>query len=164
MESRRTSAQVCFLVHKWDGIREKSQHFDFLRPLVEEISGIIGIDPWHMICDSFVSEEKCLEKESCRIQLASDVDVFLAHLGERYASLGIEREPVAYVKNNRGTYGLGIMTVTSGEQLLNLSNRKMKKLMYGKGSLETEDFLIQRCSDIDENTVGSTCRACCLPR
>ena len=123
--------------------RKKSQHFDFLRPLIEEISGIIGIDPWHLICDSFVSEEKCLEKEACRIQLASDVDVFLAKLAQRYAALGIDREPVAYVKNNRGTYGLGIMTVTSGQQLLNLSNRKMKKLMYGKGNSNTEDFLIQ---------------------
>ena len=123
--------------------RKKSQHFDLLRPLVEEVSEIIGIDPWHLICDSFVSEEKCLEKETCRIQLASDVDVFLAKLAEKYVTLGIEREPVAYVKNNRGTYGLGIMTVTSGEQLLNLSNRKMKKLMYGKGTSNTEDFLIQ---------------------
>lgn len=123
--------------------RKKSQHFDFLRPLIEEISEIIGIDPWHLMCDSFVSEEKCLEKEACRIQLASDVDVFLAELKQRYTSLGIDREPVAYVKNNRGTYGLGIMTVTSGQQLLNLSNRKMKKLMYGKGNSSTEDFLIQ---------------------
>ena len=123
--------------------RKKSQHFDFLRPLVEEVSEIIGIDPWHLICDSFVSEEKCLEIEACRIQLAIDVDVFLAKLEQRYASLGIDREPVAYVKNNRGTYGLGIMTVTSGQQLLNLSNRKMKKLMYGKGNSNTEDFLIQ---------------------
>ena len=41
--------------------RKKSQHFDFLRPLIEEISEIIGIDPWHLICESFVSEEKCLE-------------------------------------------------------------------------------------------------------
>ena len=71
------------------------------------------------------------------------MDVFLAKLAEKYVTLGIEREPVAYVKNNRGTYGLGIMTVTSGEQLLNLSNRKMKKLMYGKGTSNTEDFLIQ---------------------
>ena len=123
--------------------RKKSQHFDYLRPLVEEISEIIGIDPWHLICDSFVSEEKCLEKETCRMQLASDVDVFLATLEERYAALGIDQKPVAYIKNNRGTYGLGIMIVTSGEQLLNLSNRKMKKLMYGKGSSDTEDFLIQ---------------------
>ena len=35
------------------------------------------------------------------------------------------------------------MAVTSGEQLLNLSNRKFKKLMYSKGGVEVENFLIQ---------------------
>ena len=75
-----------------------------------------------MLCDSFVSEKKCLEKETCRVKLAEEVDVFIGLLSERYQSLGLKREPVVYVKNNRGTYGLGIMTVTSGQQLLNLSN------------------------------------------
>ena len=123
--------------------RKKSMHFKHLRPLVEEVSEIIGIEPWHLLCDSFVSENKCLEKETCRVKLAEEVDVFIAVLSKRYQSLGLDREPVVYVKNNRGTYGLGIMTVTSGQQLLNLSNRKMKKLMYGKGTTDVEDFLIQ---------------------
>ena len=35
------------------------------------------------------------------------------------------------------------MTVTNGEQLLQLSNRKMKKLMYSKGGVDVENFLIQ---------------------
>ncbi|MBT5281465.1 MAG: hypothetical protein HOJ55_03885 [Euryarchaeota archaeon] len=123
--------------------RKKSMHFEHLRPLIEEVCEIIDIEPWYLLCDSFVSEKKCLEKETCRVKLAEEVDVFIGLLSERYQSLGLEREPVVYVKNNRGTYGLGIMTVTSGQQLLNLSNRKMKKLMYGKGTTDVEDFLIQ---------------------
>ena len=123
--------------------RKKSMHFEHLRPLIEEVCEIIDIEPWYLICDSFVSEKKCLEKETCRVKLAEEVDVFIGLLSERYQSLGLKREPVVYVKNNRGTYGLGIMTVTSGQQLLNLSNRKMKKLMYGKGTTDDEDFLIQ---------------------
>jgi glutamate--cysteine ligase len=57
--------------------------------------------------------------------------------------LNIEREPVVFVKNDRGTYGLGILVISSGEQLLQLSNRKMKKLMYSKGGADVENFLIQ---------------------
>ena len=57
--------------------------------------------------------------------------------------LGIDREPVAFIKNDRGTYGLGIMAVSSGDQLLNLSNRKFKRLMYSKGGVDVENFLIQ---------------------
>ena len=47
------------------------------------------------------------------------------------------------MKNNSGTYGLGILEINSGEQLLNLSNRKMNKLTYGKGGSDAEDFLLQ---------------------
>ena len=36
------------------------------------------------------------------------------------------------------------MAVRSGEELLNLSNRKFKKLMYSKGGVDVENFLIQR--------------------
>jgi glutamate--cysteine ligase len=50
---------------------------------------------------------------------------------------------VAFIKNDRGTYGLGIMAVRSGEELLNLSNRKFKRLMYSKGGVDVENFLIQ---------------------
>ena len=35
------------------------------------------------------------------------------------------------------------MAVRSGEELLNLSNRKFKKLMYSKGGVDVENFLIQ---------------------
>lgn len=123
--------------------RRKSEHFRCLKSYVEEIAEMLGIDSWHLLTDWFVSEDKCLEKEICRQLLADEVDVFLAGISERYRALGIDRQPVAFIKNDRGTYGLGIMAVTSGEQLLTLSNRKFKKLMYSKGGADVENFLIQ---------------------
>jgi glutamate--cysteine ligase len=110
---------------------------------VNEIAEILGIDPWHLLTDWFVSEGKCLEEETCRKILASEVDEFLAKISVRYEALGIDREPVAFIKNDSGTYGLGIMAVRSGEELLELSNRKFKKLMYSKGGVDVENFLIQ---------------------
>ena len=123
--------------------RRKSEHYACLQVYVDEIAEILDIDPWHLLTDWFVSENKCLEKEVCRQALATEIDEFLAKILVRYQSMGIDREPVAYVKNDRGTYGLGIMAVTSGEQLLNLSNRKFKRLMYSKGGVDVENFLIQ---------------------
>ena len=96
-----------------------------------------------LMSEWFVSENKCLEKETCRVRLAEEIDDFLLGLAEKYAALGIEREPVAFIKNDRGTYGLGIMVVTKGEQILELSNRKMNRLMYAKGGVDVENFLIQ---------------------
>ncbi len=123
--------------------RRKSEHYECLQSYVDEISEILGIDSWHLMTSWFVSQDKCLEKESCRKILAAEVDEFLARIAVKYESLGIEREPVAFIKNDRGTYGLGIMAVTSGDELLNLSNRKFKRLMYSKGGVDVENFLIQ---------------------
>jgi glutamate--cysteine ligase len=123
--------------------RRKSQHYEVLEGYVEEIAELLGIDSWFLMADWFVSNDKCLEKEACRKDLAREVDSFLDSIRKKYEQLGIEREPVAFIKNDRGTYGLGIMAVHSGAELLELSNRKMKKLMYSKGGVNVDNFLIQ---------------------
>lgn len=138
-----SSSQVIPPTHMGWQRRRKSEHYECLKSYVEEIAEILGVDSWHLIADWFVSEDKCLEKETCREMLASEVDEFLANLKARYLKMGIERDPVAFIKNDRGTYGLGIMAVSSGEELLNLSNRKFKRLMYSKGGVDVENFLIQ---------------------
>ena len=114
-----------------------------LEGYVEEVAELLGIDSWFLMADWFVSNDKCLEKEACRKDLAREVDSFLDSIRKKYEELGIEREPVAFIKNDRGTYGLGIMAVHSGAELLELSNRKMKKLMYSKGGVNVDNFLIQ---------------------
>ena len=123
--------------------RKKSHHYDALSDYVSEIAELIGIEPWCLITDWFVSKDKCLDRESCRIELAAEVDDFIQQIKHRYHTLGIDREPVVFIKNDSGTYGLGILSVRSGEELLSLSNRKMRKLMYSKGGVEVENFLIQ---------------------
>ena len=123
--------------------RRKSQHYDALKPYIQEMAEILEIDPWHLIPDWFVSENKCLSEEACRTKLAAEIDDFLDELRKKYSSLGIDREPTVVMKNDSGTYGLGVMMLTSGQQILNLSNRKANKLRYAKGGAQVENFLIQ---------------------
>ena len=123
--------------------RRKSHHYEMLKPYVDEMASLLSIDPWHLMPDWFVSQNKCLTEEACKIKLAEEIDEFLDGLREKYATLGIDREPTIVMKNDSGTYGLGIMMLTAGEQILNLSNRKANKLRYAKGGAEVENFLIQ---------------------
>ncbi len=123
--------------------RSKSSHFRNVQPFIDKAAEIIGIDPWILGTHWFVSEDKCLEKEVCRLELAAQVDDSLDFLRRKYEQYGIEGEPVIFVKNDSGTYGLGIIEVSSGDDLLNLSNRKINKLTYGKGGTEAVDFLLQ---------------------
>jgi glutamate--cysteine ligase len=123
--------------------RKKSNHFQVVQPFIDEVAELLEIDPWMLGTHWFVSENKCLEQESCRQSLAKDVDDCLEMLRDKYNSLGIDSEPKLFVKNNSGTYGLGILEISSGDELLKLSKRKMNKLTYGKGGSQAIDFLIQ---------------------
>ena len=89
--------------------RRKSQHYQMLKPYINEMADMLGLDPWHLMPDWFVSENKCLTEEACKIRLAAEINAFLDDLREKYASMGIEREPMVVIKNDSGTYGLGVM-------------------------------------------------------
>ena len=123
--------------------RRKSEHFIALQDYCQEVAELLEIDDWHLLPMWFVSEDKCLERESCLTELAAEIDYFIARIQGKYDALGIEEKPHVFVKNDRGTYGLGMLTITEGEQLLNLSKRKLHKLTYGKGGALAENFLIQ---------------------
>ncbi len=123
--------------------RRKSSHFRHAQPFIDKAAEIIGIDPWLLGTHWFVSEDKCLEKDVCKIELAAQVDSCLEFLSGKYAEHGVEGEPVLFVKNDSGTYGLGIIEIHSGDELLNLSKRKVNRLTYGKGGRDAVDFLLQ---------------------
>lgn len=123
--------------------RRKSEHFAALDSYAEQAAEVIGIDAWLLRPMWFVSEEKCLERDNCLTELAAEINTFIAGIQKKYDEYGVAEQPVVYVKNDRGTYGLGILAITEGEQLLNLSKRKLHKLTYGKGGALAEDFLIQ---------------------
>ena len=113
--------------------RRKSAHFRAIQPLIDEISELLEIDPWLLSTQWFVSEEKCLDKDTCRILLAAEADEFLAGLQRKYDQYGISGTPTIFVKNDSGTFGLGIIEITSGEELLELSNRKLRSSHMAKG-------------------------------
>ena len=123
--------------------RRKSEHFVALEGYCQEVSAILDIDDWHLQPMWFVSEDKCLERDTCLTELAAEINDFIGKIQSKYDALGIDEVPHVFVKNDRGTYGLGMLTITEGEQLLNLSKRKLHKLTYGKGGALAENFLIQ---------------------
>ena len=136
--------------------RRKSAHFRAIQPLVDEISELLEIDPWLLSTQWFVSEGKCLDKDTCRILLAAEADEFLAGLQRKYDQYGISGTPTIFVKNDSGTFGLGIIEITSGEELLELSNRKLRKLTYGKGGAEASR---EGCAQKGGGGGGSRARA-----
>jgi glutamate--cysteine ligase len=56
---------------------------------------------------------------------------------------GVHEDPFLFVKNNAGTYGLGVMRVSSGEEILQLNYKTRKKMKAAKGGREVEEVILQ---------------------
>jgi len=123
--------------------RQKSQHFKFLNKCGIEVADLLGIDPWLFLTHcSDVQGINLLENASWD-RLCSAVDDLLDCIRSIYHRYNINSEPRVFVKNNSGTYGVGILCVNSGEDLRQLSVRARRKAFYARSGVLPNSFLIQ---------------------
>lgn len=123
--------------------RKKSSHFEIYNQIAKEIGEVTDLDPWFISClSNEVSEINLSDKEGVE-KLAAAVDDILKQIQAKYLAYGIQNVPYVFVKNNSGTYGMGIEYFTSAEDVLEMGRRTRNKLLSSKGSSPVESFLIQ---------------------
>ena len=130
------------LVAGWS-TRRKSQHFHAYDRVAEEFAKLAGIDPWVVNpvfsqCGKVNFAEK--EGEDC---LAANVEFVLNEVREKYAEYGITEQPFVIVKADAGTYGMGIMTVKSVDDVRNLNRKTRNKMATIKDSQPVHEVIIQ---------------------
>lgn len=123
--------------------RKKGRYFKFYNQLVTELSEIIDLDPFHLRVETEELEHFDLNSEDNRKELASKVDQMLVNLKKQYSKYGVQQTPFVFVKNNSGTYGLAVIKVTSGEEVLSWTYKSRKKMKAAKGGREVEGVIIQ---------------------
>lgn len=123
--------------------RKKSQYFINYNTLVNTFSDIIGIDPFLMRVETELFEHFDINSDESRDALAARVDAFLAKLQQKYQEEKIDQKPFCFVKNNAGTYGLGVIKVTSGQEVKEWTYKSRKKMKAAKGGREVEEVIIQ---------------------
>lgn len=123
--------------------RKKSDYFYFYNELVNEFCKLIGVQPFYMEIKTELFSEFNLENEESNKKLANQIDAFLATLELSYKQMGVQYPPFVYIKNNSGTYGLGVIKVHSGEEYLNLNYNNRKKMKAAKGGRSIEEVIIQ---------------------
>ena len=62
---------------------------------------------------------------------------------KKYKEYGIKDDPFVIVKADAGTYGMGIMTVRSPDDIRALNRKQRNKMAVIKEGLEVQDILIQ---------------------
>ena len=123
--------------------RRKSIHFDAYDKLAHEFADAFGINPW-LITTEFhkcgrlnFGEKKGLD---C---VAMGVEKLLHKIRTHYAHYGIADEPYVYVKSDAGTYGMGIMTVRSGDEVVEINKKIRNKMNVIKEGVQSTEVIIQ---------------------
>ncbi|BCL76563.1 glutamate--cysteine ligase [Jeongeupia sp. HS-3] len=123
--------------------RRKTTHFAAYDGVVAEFAKLIGIDPW--VINPYFTRVGGLDFQAREGEdrLAAAVDEMLEKIRIKYAEHGITQTPFVIVKADAGTYGMGIMSVKSGEELLGLNRKARNKMSVIKEGLQVHDVIVQ---------------------
>lgn len=123
--------------------RKKSTHFQYFNNLITELAILTSFDPW-LLGTYYTSVDNINFKEKDSLNIVADaVDLVIDRISLKYEEYDIRDAPLVFVKNNSGTYGLGIVSVSSGEEVKNLNSKNRKKMIFGKGRSRIDSVLIQ---------------------
>lgn len=123
--------------------RRKSAHFTAYRALAEAFAQELGLDPW--LIGAFF--HRCgridFKQQSGLEGVARAVDHIIEQAQEKHREYGIAQDPYVFVKADSGTYGMGIMTVHSGSEMLELNKKERNKMQVVKEGAQVSEVLIQ---------------------
>jgi len=123
--------------------RRKDEFFRQYNELATKFCEIVGIDPWILGVYTEAFTEFDINDDASREQLASRVDEVLLKLKAEYIARGISSEPFLFIKNNSGTYGLGVTQVNNGDEVREWNYKARKKMKAAKGGRSIEQVIIQ---------------------
>ena len=123
--------------------RLKSGHFTQYRNVAQEFAKIVGIDPWLVDplfrnCGEINFMKR--EGEDC---LRKNITQLLSDIQAKYDQYNISEKPFVMVKADAGTYGMGIMTVHSVDEMLDLNRKQRTKMSASKGGQEVTRVIMQ---------------------
>jgi len=123
--------------------RRKSIHFQAYKILAEDFAKTFSLDPW-LIAAEFHSCGRVDFKEEQGLDcVAKGVDKVLARAREKHKQYGIDKDPYVFIKADSGTYGMGIMTARSGDELLSINKKTRNKMHVTKEGAQISEVIIQ---------------------
>lgn len=123
--------------------RKKSRHFHFYNDLAHRFCSAFQLNPFNFTIETEELSPVDFEEESTRIALQARVTALLDKLKAQYQTEKVERPPFLFVKNNAGTYGMGIMVVHSASELNTLNRREKNKMSTGKNKRPIDSVVLQ---------------------
>lgn len=123
--------------------RRKTQHFAAYNQVAQQFADLIQIDEWHINpYFEYVGGLDFQEREG-EDALAAAVERVLAKIQAKYDEKGITDQPFVIVKADAGTYGMGVMSVKSADEVRSLNRKNRNKMAKIKEGLEVSEVIVQ---------------------
>ncbi len=123
--------------------RRKSEHFRAYTQITREFAEKFNFDPW-LISAGFHRCGVVNFHERVGIEcVALGVEKVLHTMRQKYEEYGVTEKPYVFVKADSGTYGMGIMTVGSSDELLELNKKTRNKMNTIKEGTQNTEVIIQ---------------------
>ncbi len=123
--------------------RKKSSFFKAYNELAAEFAELLEIDPWTVQVHSESFPEFAVDDPESRKALSEQCVKVSENLKSEYEKRGIKEEPFLFVKNDSGTYGLGVIQVAHPEDIEKWTYKARKKMKASKGGGGISQVLIQ---------------------
>jgi glutamate--cysteine ligase len=123
--------------------RKKSEHFKHYNRLAKEFAEIAGFDPWIIQIESEEVDGVNFNEEVGIDRVADAADAILKRTQTAYDARGIKTKPFVFVKNNAGTYGIGIMVAHTADEIRALNRRSKNKMSVGKNRRTIDSVVVQ---------------------
>jgi glutamate--cysteine ligase len=123
--------------------RKKSRHFDFYNILAKEFAEAVELDAWHLTIESKSVDHVNFKEGTGIDRVITVAEEMMANMVAELAKRDISRKPALFIKNDAGTYGMGIMVIESIDELRKMNGRTKNKMSMGKNKTSIDQVLVQ---------------------
>lgn len=126
----------------WDK-RLKTNHFKHYANVSAEFAKLINIDPWFIDPYFRRCEDVDFLKREGEDCLVKHTEELLAQIQKKYDEHNITLKPFVVIKADAGTYGMGVLTVNSAEEIRTLNRKKRTNMSMAKGNRPITQVMLQ---------------------
>jgi len=123
--------------------RQKSRHFYFANQVIDDFCHQFNLDPWLYKSLFSTVSEGAINEESDRESLATCSEKLFEEIRDHYLTHHIETPPTIFLKSDTGTYGMGVLSIRTSQDIRELNRKARNNLSKGKGSKVIDHFLLQ---------------------
>lgn len=123
--------------------RNKSRYFEIYKKVVSEFCSEFELDEWLISAYTTGCKNIDFATNQGLEAVAAAIDDMIIKIKDKFEIYNIKEQPYVLIKADKGTYGMGIMTVTSAEDILRINKKNRNKMNKIKEGVKVNSVVVQ---------------------